>query len=363
MLRWKALRYRHMRFLAVVGTVAALALTACGGAGSAGAGGGEVNGGNVTPEGAEGASGTTTKINVVVSVASIAYSALYIAQSQGFFLDQGITVNITTVSGGGATVPALQSDSAQFGFSSVFHQIDAVQKGQQIVSIGATNIGEGLDVVVSPKKMQELGLTSSSTLAQKGAALKDMKIGVVSTSGEPYYVLADLAKQGTLDPSKLNMQTIAGPAAVTAMQRGQIDGMTIGLPVTTQAMAQLGAQTLISCPAGDLPDLVGTATETILASQAYISSHADVAKRFLAAIARAQQFYTANPDQAAKVVHDGYFKSVDQNVFDTAWKESLKVMPSSPTLTVDQVQRAIDFVSNASGKKVPLTGSQLLGAP
>jgi NitT/TauT family transport system substrate-binding protein len=349
MVRWQSPQFRPKRSAVVLAAAAALLVAAC--SSSASSGSGQV---------ASTSSGTTN-LNVTVSAASVAYAALYIAEAKGYFQDEGLHVNLTTVSGGGATVPALLSNSAQFGFSSVFHQMDAAEEGQKVVSIGAINVGEGLDIVISKKKAQQLGLTANSTLAQKGAALKDITIGALSDSGEPYYVVADLAKQGGLNPSQVKIESISGTGAVTALERGEIDAIEIGLPVTTEALATGNAETLISCPAGDLPNLVGDATETILANPAYVQSHESVTKRFLAAIGKAQAFYTSNPDQAATIVRNAYFQSVPESVYEAAWKEILKVLPASPTLTLNELQRTINFVSFASGKKVNLTASELLG--
>jgi NitT/TauT family transport system substrate-binding protein len=337
------IRMKRMRACAVAAAALSLLVAGCGS--------------SAQPSGPNG----SASVKVVVSVASIAYAPLYIAEKQGYFKDQKITVSITTVSGGGATVPALQSGSAQFGFSSVFHQLDAVEQGQKIVSIAGINTGEGLDVVVSKKKAAQLGLTANSTLAEKGAALRQLKVGVVSTSGEPFYVLADLAKAGGVKSQDLHLQAVAGSAGITAMKTGQIDAMTIGLPVTTQAIAQAGAQMLVSCPAGDLPDLKDAPTETILASASYISSHADVTSRFVRAIGQAEAYLKANSDQAAETVRNGYFPTVDKSVFDTAWAEIAMVTPATPALTAAQLQNTIDFVTNATGKKVKATGADLLG--
>jgi NitT/TauT family transport system substrate-binding protein len=230
-----------------------------------------------------------------------------------------------------------------------------------VVSIGAINIGEGLDVVISKKKAQELGITPNSSLAQKGAALKNLTVGVISSSGEPYYVLADLAKRGGISPSQVKMQDITGNGAVTAFQRGEIDAVEIGLPVTTEVLGTGQAETLVSAANGDLPDLVGDAIDTVLANPSWVSSHEDVAKRFLAAIGKAQAYYTSNPTQAGAVLKKGYFQSVSQSVYNAAWTESLKVQPSTPTLTVGELQRTINFVERTSGKKVNVTAASLLG--
>jgi NitT/TauT family transport system substrate-binding protein len=369
MVRWHSPHFRYRRLTAAVAVTAAaaLAVTACSSAASSspgsspGGGAASSAGGDSGASQNSGSSGALTNVNVTVSTATVAYSALYLAIANGYFKDEGLNVTITVVAGGGATIPALLSNSAQFGISSVFHQLDAAAQGQHVVSIGAINIGEGLDVVISKKKAQELGITPNSTLAQKGAALKNLTVGVISSSGEPYYVLADLAKRGGVDPSQLKMQDITGNAAVTAFKRGEIDAVEIGLPVTTEVLGTGQAETLISCANGDLPDLVGDAIDTVLANPSYVSSHPDVAKHFLAAIGKAQAYYTSNPTQAGAVLKKGYFQSVEQSVYDSAWTESLKVQPSTPTLTVGELQRTINFVESTSGKKVDATAASLLG--
>jgi NitT/TauT family transport system substrate-binding protein len=366
MIRWHSRQSRRARYgVVVLASAAALLATACSSSSSTGSavGAGQAAGGGSTSGGSadQSSSGGLTNVNVTVSTATVAYSALYLAIQNGYFKKQGLNVTITVVAGGGATIPALLSNSAQFGISSVFHQLDAAAQGQKVVSIGAINIGEGLDVVISKKKAQELGITPNSTLAQKGAALKNLTVGVISSSGEPYYVLADLAKRGGIDPSQVKMQNITGSGAVTAFQRGEIDAVEIGLPVTTEVLATGQAETLISCANGDLPDLVGDAIDTVLANPSWVSSHEDVAKRFLVAIGQAQAYYTSNPTQAGAILKKGYFQSVPQSVYNDAWTESLKVQPSTPTLTVGELQRTIDFVENTSGKKVNVTAASLLG--
>src|ERR1700760_3048854 len=65
------------------------------------------------------ASAATSKIEqstiTVDSVPAAEEAALYVAQAQGFFAQQGLTVNIRSVTGGEAAIPDLQSGGAQVG--------------------------------------------------------------------------------------------------------------------------------------------------------------------------------------------------------------------------------------------------------
>lgn len=219
--------------------VVALIAAACGsddGSGSSEGGSASAEGGTGEPEQAELTLGVLPTAD---------YAAVYIAESEGYFEEEGLTVTPRVVQGGSAQVPAL-----------VGGDLD-VSGVNWVGFLSAVNQGIPLRVVAEADR----GTPGYSEIVSKpGSSIRDLadlagkKVAVPATPGS-----CDLPVRGAMDAagadsSEVEFVELPLPEMGPALERGGIDAACLPEPLLGAAKAQGQAQTVHDIFSGDYAD-------------------------------------------------------------------------------------------------------------
>ena len=79
----------------------------------------------------------------------------------------------------------------------------------------------------------------------------------------------------------------------------------------------------------------------------------------LAAVWKAMDSMRQDPSGSGAVVRKDAWESLDQKVFDLAWKNELDILPPTPAVSSAGLQAQIDFVGASDKRKVNVTPNQL----
>jgi NitT/TauT family transport system substrate-binding protein len=153
------------------------------------------------------------------------YLPLTIAETQGYFKDEGLDITIADFAGGSRALQALVGGSADVTSGAFEHTINMQVKGQRLRAFVLQGRAPQIVLGVNPKTMPNY---------RTPADLKGKKLGVTAP-GSSTQVLANfvLAKAG-LRPSDVSIIGVgAGNGAVAAMRAGQIDAISNLDPVIT----------------------------------------------------------------------------------------------------------------------------------
>jgi NitT/TauT family transport system substrate-binding protein len=153
------------------------------------------------------------------------YLPLTIAETQGYFKDEGLDITIADFAGGSRALQALVGGSADVTSGAFEHTINMQVKGQRLRAFVLQGRAPQIVLGVNPKTMPNY---------KTPADLKGKKLGVTAP-GSSTQVLANfvLAKAG-LKPSDVSIIGVgAGNGAVAAMRAGQIDAISNLDPVIT----------------------------------------------------------------------------------------------------------------------------------
>ena len=146
------------------------------------------------------------------------YLPLTIAESLGYFKDEGLEVNIVDFAGGSQALRAVVGGSADVVSGAFEHTINMQAKGQRLRAFVLQGRAPQIVLGINPKTMPNF----------KGVAdLKGKKIGVTAP-GSSTNVMANfvLAKAG-IKPNEVSIIGVgAGNGAVAAMRSGQIDAIS-----------------------------------------------------------------------------------------------------------------------------------------
>ncbi|MFV0374739.1 ABC transporter substrate-binding protein [Microbacterium sp.] len=255
----------------------------------------------------EGSAAEVTSIRLVV--APIQFETAYIARDEGYFAEQGLDVEI--IPGGAPQQNAAMAVSGEADIitGSWGMAITANQQGLPLKVI-AGNGRSSTDVAQAAGALMVNAGSDIQTLEE----LRGATIGVqgLNTGSEVGLYLA-LQSVG-IAPDDVTLIELASSAMPTAIDENTVDAVLVSNPFYQQMVA--AGQRAISHPTeefiGGGPITVWTVTDN------WLTTHADVAEKFVAAMRQADAFYMdpANMDAVMDVTAE--YSAVDRASLDPA---------------------------------------------
>jgi NitT/TauT family transport system substrate-binding protein len=274
------------------------------------------------------------KIIIAVGGKSLFYCLpLTIAERQGFFKDEGLSVEIQDFPGGARALQAMIGGSADVVSGAFEHTISMQAKGQNIQALVLQ--GKYSAIVLGIKKDKAAQYKSPKDL-------QGLKIGVTAPgSSTNMFVNALLAKEG-LKPDAVSIIGVgAGAGAVAAMRKGDIDAISNLDPV----IAQLEQ-------AGDIVTVVDTRTEKgmkevyggayaagcIYAPIDFAKKYPNTAQAIVNAMVRSLKWIQkATPEQIVAAVPPEYY-AADKALYQVSLSRNLESMRHDGALSTEAAQ-------------------------
>ncbi|MDN4610443.1 ABC transporter substrate-binding protein [Arthrobacter burdickii] len=241
---------------------------------------------------AEAEAGAGEQIQVgIIPIVDVA--PIYLGQEQGFFEDEGLSLELVPAQGGAAIVPAVTSGTMDFGFSNVSSMLLAKSKGLdvKVVASGASSTGEeGKDfggILVA----KDSPITSAADLAGKTVAVNTLN-NINDTT-----VRASVRKAGG-DPSTIKFVELAFPDMQAALERGQVDAIQVVEPFLTTGTG--AGDTLLASNYVDAAD--GLTVGAYFTTAATVSDNPELVEKFTAAMEKSLTYAQDNPDAVREIL-------------------------------------------------------------
>lgn len=258
----------------------ALALTGCGS--------------GATPSGSAG--GGTVRIALNNTNDSLPVA---VAEQQGFFAKHGIKVTTKTLSDI-SLVPSLLGKQYDIGISVAPIMIRSKASGVPIVAVSG-NSGD------SPEDQELQVFTRPDTTDVK--QLQGKRIGTPTLTGNLNIATRTWLAANGVDPNSEQFVQVPTPNMLDQLKAGRVDAVEVIPPFIT--LAQQAGMHSLGDPERALSDsYVGGTYWT--ADSSWATSNANVVNEFKGAIADADQWIKANPDQAYQASADYTKVSLDQ---------------------------------------------------
>ena len=165
-----------------------------------------------------------TKVRLAVGGQNaLYYLPLTVVDRLGYFKDEGLDVEISDLAGGAKALQALMGGSADVVAGAFDHTIQMQAKNQKIMAV--VQLGRFPGFV--------LALVGPKATTYKGPAdLKGMKIGVTAPGSSTHFMVLHIMAKAGLKPDDASFVGVgAGPTAVAAAKRGEIDALVSVDPV------------------------------------------------------------------------------------------------------------------------------------
>jgi NitT/TauT family transport system substrate-binding protein len=294
------------------------------------------------------------KVRVAMPTEGFLYTPLYLAIDAGFMKDEGIEADLIQFRGGGAAISGLASGSVEFCSCVPQNAINAAVKGSDVKMIG-TIIGQyASNVVIREDVAKRLNLTRETPMAQRLSALRGLKIAGSGAGSSTDFLIRYLARKANLSPERdFTVLFLAGGGPIlAAFAQKRIDGFVFSSPTSDVAVMRYRGVLLIDMSRGELDDLRGYPSSTLVAKASWLKGKADLAGRFLRAVAEADRLIHGEPARAKQVLRKR-FNGLTDDIYEAAWNANIDAYPLTPRVEEASVNRAIAFLSTVQGEKIP----------
>ena len=247
------------------------------------------------------------KVKVAEVTRSVFYAPLYVAIEQGFFKDEGLDVEVTTVWGGDKTMTALISDGADVALVGSETSIYVSARGSidPIINFAQLTQTDGT-FLVSREKVENFNwnlLKNSEFLGQR-------KGGMPQMVGE--YVL----KQHGINPQNdLHLiQNIDFANIANAYISGTGDYVQLFEPQASMFEKEGRGYIVASfgTESGHVP------YTTFMTKDSYLTDNEDTVEKFTAAIYKAQQWVYENSSAETASIIENYFEDTDLEIIESS---------------------------------------------
>src|SRR5215475_10447511 len=247
---------------------------------------------------------------------SLGWLSLYAARANGYFADEGVTLELIIVQGG-ADIAAIISGNVDFDATSTGGLLRAFSGGTDL--LGVYNIlGKCVfDLVIRKETAQRLGITSAMSVQERLKRIKGTVIGAGSGIGViPYQVAYFRVKEAGLEPGK-DVTILAaggGESALVALRTGHIDIMSSGPPFPQIALKSGDAISLVANTKGEYPKLNSFQQAVLLVRPEYAKKNPETVRHVVAAMVRGGRWVAKNDAKDVAKVVAKFFKNAPPEV-------------------------------------------------
>ena len=241
---------------------------------------------------------------LVIAVSRTSLSLpFYVAESQGFFAQEGVAVKTQECIGGQRCIKRLLEGEVPLATASempiMFNSFSRAD-----YAVVATFVTSARDVKLVARK--SAGITAAADLDGK-------RIGTVQGTSAHYFLDSYLLFNG-IDPKKVNLVSLPPEQIAPALKEGKIDAAAIWEPFANKSMRGLSGNGVV------LPSArIYTETFNLIASRAVIAQREADLVKVLRALARAQRFIREQPQQAQAILKARLEE--DQAFIDATWSD------------------------------------------
>jgi NitT/TauT family transport system substrate-binding protein len=267
-----------------------------------------------------------------------------IAQSEGFFAREGLSVQIVTPIPGGSDkmITALHDDWADVTHVATPFLIRAALAGSDAVAVDAEFNNPIYSLIGKPE------IKSFSDLRTKLIGLAD-QAGTISLS------MVKLLSIHGLDRGSYGVKIIEGtPARLNCLRRGECDAVVLGQPQDLQAIED--GYALLGRSDEAVPNYLYTVTAV---RRSWANGHREAISRFVRAMSATTDFIRdpKNRDRVIKVITEttGVPSDIAGKTLDLFFQPGRHVLPDHAAIDLNGLQEVIAMMGEAGliGKPLP----------
>lgn len=256
-----------------------------------------------TPAPSTSAKAEPLTLNVGQISNSVAFFPIFVAESEGLFTAENLTLGADRprLGTGAKLAAALQSGSIDVGGGVMTDAFNLYKVNDTARIIGALVNSYYVDIVVGSDFS---GPADSAPLKDRINALKGKTIGMTGPGSGTEAFINYLLLQQKIDPKSdvtlVNLGADAS-AAIGALTTHRVDALSFFQPIGQQAEATNVGKIYISPTRGDVPSLDGAMHGIVFTTQEVIDKKGPAVAAFLRAVKKAEEIIQGDPAKVTKL--------------------------------------------------------------
>ena len=281
-----------------------------------------------------------TKVTVVMAGDGFQYITQHIATRGGMFAQEGLEVEIVDAGSGPRQVAALMGGSAAFGGFGLVQAIKSNAEGGELVAFSSLSNIYDQKLVLSNDAVKRAGINPRMSIDEKVKRLRGLRVAITSPGSTTDLIVRSLLLARGINPDEaLKILPMGGGSnMLAAMEKGATDAFLWASPQSQIAVARGIGQIVIDPFSGEIPEFEGVHYLVMVTSRETLKRQPEVIAAATRALARAMKFAREHPDQARQLVRK-QFPDTDEAVFNAAWVDYQKAIPTTPVISRDQYLR------------------------
>lgn len=246
-----------------------------------------------------------SKVKLTLPVVAITMSPVYVAQSKGFFAEEGLDVEILSTGGGGPDIRALIAGDVDFSYTTGDNVILAYQEGKPLVMVMAALHRLLINWAMYKGVADARAIRESTPFKEKLKAMKGLTVGVTNAGALTAH-LANfvIRKAGYVPQQDVKVIPIgAGPTWLAALENHKVDLALTAPPVPETAISRGFAIMFINNAKGEDPSIPEFLMENLIVRPETIKKNPDLVRGMVRALIKANKWaLSATPEQVAEAL-------------------------------------------------------------
>ena len=265
-------------------------------------------------EGSETASaGDLETIVITEDVRGYHWAPAYLAETLGYFAEEGLHADFQTIRGADSTAPVMNGE-ALFCLKGIETALMLNQAGQ------------GCKVVLSATQKFPYCLMGASEAYSTLESLKGQTVGggLSATSGPMAFIRACLASAGLVPDQDVTCMNLASAGYPASLEAGEAQAVVSTNPWSLKTLQDLGCVTIVEgTDDAVIENIIGSASYelfTVVTSDKNIAEQPETIQKAVNAMAKALRWMeTASPEEIAEALGTLFESSPEELLFDATY--------------------------------------------
>jgi NitT/TauT family transport system substrate-binding protein len=246
--------------------------------------------------------------------------------------------------------------SSEFTSLGFIHVLKSISEGGSLVAIAPGLNVLDIQLVLGNDAVQKTGIAAAMPLDERVKRLRGLKLAITTPGSTTDTWLRSLLKARSYEPdSYLTIQPVSGGTPMlAALTKKATEGFVWGAPQTHMAVAQGVGQIVIDPFTDTIPEIAGVPYIVIITSRDMLQRKPQVLRAAVRAFTKAMKFARDDPEGARKVLRRD-FPEIEEPIFNAAWANYRKAIPTTPMITREQVEKTQAWLNITAAKPVKLS--------
>lgn len=255
-----------------------------------------------------------TKVKMAQATLALSFAPVYIAHHLKYWAQEGVEVDLQLVSGVVGS-QALSGGSVEFDADGTNNIVRLVGRGIDAVVVYGLVGPFSQSLVMANATARTKGITPSSPIAAKLAALKGLTFGITTPGALGDVFTRYLLKQANLDPARdvQIVQVGSVDGLMAALQQGQIQAFLMSAPAPETVEAR-GHGTVVIKAGLEIPALRNFVQTSVGVTRPFLERNGETIRRINRALARATALILDHPEEAKQVLQASYFQRIPPEI-------------------------------------------------